>query len=226
MRIRAITAVGLLTAGTLSLLAGPAAAHESRKLGDLELEVGFADEPAYTGQPNAAIILIAHDGRPVMNLEGMTVTITTGDETSEAMDLVPGFVVEDGKIESGTPGEYHAPFVPTAAGTYTFHFVGTVDGEDVDEGFTSGPKTFDDVQSLGDATFPRTTAPSNDELAARIGQESARTADAVHAAAVAAADAQDAAGSARTFGIIGIVVGALGLVVALVAMRSNGKARG
>jgi hypothetical protein len=228
MRIRAIIVGGLLTAGALILLAGPAEAHEDRTVGSFEVAVGFAQEPAYAGQPNG-VELFLNDARgdAVTDLKDeLQVAVTFNGQTSEPFTFEPAFEIG----EFGTPGDYRADFVPSQPGTYTFTISGTFQGQRFDdEAFTSGKTTFGDVQDLNAASFPQVTAPSDQELATRIDQESARTADAVRAAAATASAADDAAASARTFAVIGIVVGALGLVVAIVAMtsaRTSGKARG
>jgi hypothetical protein len=213
MHIRAILAAGALASALTLAAALPATAHEGDQIGDLSVEVGFAIEPVFTGQANAALIQLAHDGDPVMDLREMTVVVSTGDQESEPMNLEPAFFIEDGQVESGTPGEYRASFVPTQPGTYSFHFVGSVDGEKFDEEYTSGPKTFDDVQDVAAASFPQVTAPSSEDLATRITQESERTAASVQAAESAAVSAADDASGARTLGLIGIVVGALGVIV-------------
>ena len=44
--------------GTVSTAVGAALAHGHASQGDLEMEIGFATEPAYTGQPNAALIIL------------------------------------------------------------------------------------------------------------------------------------------------------------------------
>ena len=66
-----------------------------------------------------------------------------GDAEPLSLSVEPFF--EEG--EFGTLGDYRAWFIPTSAGQYTFHFTGKIDGQSVDETFTSGPKTFDDVVS-------------------------------------------------------------------------------
>lgn len=215
MRIRAFAVAVMMTTGALALLATPAAAHEELANGDLVMVVGFADEPAYAGQPNAAEITFTHDGHAVTDVKGMTVTVTSGDQESEPMDLEPGFFIEGGEVVFGTPGAYLASFVPSQPGTYEFHFEGTVDGEEVDEVFTSGPRTFSDVQDVAAAAFPPVTAPSNEDLASRIEQESTRAADSIAASEATAAAANDEASTAKTLGIVGIAVGALGLVVGI-----------
>jgi hypothetical protein len=216
-------------AATITILLAPAAlAHEARDVGDLEMEVGFGTEPAYAGQPNSVQLLLHHHGEAVTDLgDTLDVEISFGDADPLRLTFEPFF--EEG--EFGTPGDYRAWFFPTSPGQYTFHLTGTVDGEDVDETFTSGPKTFSDVVSPADVQYPD-QVPTTAEIADRIDRESARTADAIdqettqsERAARAASQAADDASSAMTIGMIGLVVGALGLVVAVIAVaRSRPKA--
>ena len=46
-----------------------------------------------------------------------------GEET-RALELSPAF---------GEPGAYRSVFIPTAAGPYTFHITGEIDGEPIDQ---------------------------------------------------------------------------------------------
>jgi hypothetical protein len=200
--------------------ASPALAHEGRKLGDLEMEVGWGTEPAYAGTENSVQLLLVHDGKPVTDLgDTLKVEVSFGDQTQE-FPIEPFF--EEG--EFGTPGDYRAWLIPTRAGTYSFHFSGTIDGEDVDETFTSGPKTFADVDDPQSVQFP-VQDPSTGELAARIEQEVPRINDAIDAANTSAQSASDDASSATTFAIVGIAVGVIGLAVAIVALVSGRKRR-
>lgn len=216
-RIASASATCALAILLMGLLAPAAAAHEGRKLGDLEMEVGFGTEPAYVGQPNSIQLLLVHDGEPVVDLgDTLDVEVGFGDQTMQ-LTLEPFF--EEG--EFGTPGDYRAWFIPTAAGEYSFHFSGTIDGEEVDETFTSGPDTFSDVVSTDDIEFPD-NVPSNAELAERIDQEVPRLTsaieDAQQAAVAQARAASKDASSARTIGMIGIAVGLVGLFVAVAAL--------
>jgi hypothetical protein len=201
------------TLATATLLASTASAHEGRSQGDLEMVVGFGTEPAYSGQPNSVQLVLVHDGEPVVDLgDTLDVEVSFGDETM-ALPLEPNFAVG----AFGEPGDYRAWFIPTRPGQYAFHFSGTIDGEQVDETFTSGPRTFSDVENPADIQFP-VQDPSNGELAERIEQEVPRLTSAIDdVRAAAAASADDAAG-ARTLGLIGFVAGALGLVVGIAAL--------
>ena len=228
MRISAkLAAVATLALSVLSLLPASASAHGHVGIGDLEMTIGFAVEPAYAGQPNGVQLELIHDGHAVTDLKDtLQVEVTFGDQTSEPMTLEPWFEVG----EFGTPGEYRAVFTPSQPGDYTFHFIGTVDGEEVDETMSSSPQTFSAVEDLAASEFPQLNAPTNAELADRIEQESTRAADGVGQAELAASEAgdaassaSDAASSAKTVGIIGIVVGAIGLIVGGIALSASRK---
>ena len=223
MRIRATILAAVAAAASVLLLAAPASAHEDRTIGRFEVAVGFAEEPAYAGQPNAAQLFINENGKPVTDLtDELQVVVSVGDQTSEPFTFEPAFEIG----EFGTPGDYRANFVPSQAGAYTFTISGTFKGQKFnDEAFTSSPKTFADVIDINSASFPQVTSPSNQELATRIDQESARTATAVKAAQAAASTAGDDASGARTLGLIGLVAGALGLVTAIYAASVVRRAR-
>jgi len=123
----------------------------------------------------------------------------------------------------GRPGTT-AWLIPTNAGRYTFHLSGTVDGEDVDETFTSGPNTFDDVENPQSVEFPE-QQPTSGEIAARIDRVEPRLASAIGDAQADAQSAADDASSAKTLGLIGILVGVTGLVVAIVALVSTRRTK-
>jgi hypothetical protein len=215
---------GIVVAAALSglpiLPASAALAHEGRSQGDLEMVAGFGTEPAYAGQPNSGQLIVVHDGEPVVDLgETLDVEVSFGDQ-SQRFTLEPNFAVG----AFGEPGDYRAWFIPTRAGQYTFHFTGTIDGEDVDQTFTSGPRTFGDVEDTNQIQFP-VQDPTNGELAERIDQEVPRltsaTEEARAAATTAVEDSQAAANdasSAQTFAILALVVGALGVALAAGAL--------
>ena len=215
MSVRARSAaVAMLAIAVLVMIPGIASAHAERIVGQFDLEIGFLDEPAYVGVPNAVFLDLSKGSQPVTDLgDALTVTIGFGDQTSDPFVFEP--------LEE--PGQYQAPFVPSQAGAYTFTLSGTLKVVAFDLSLTSGPKTFDEVQDLAGATFPPVDAPTSADLAARIQRESDRTAEALTAATAAASDAKDAADSAKTIGIVGIVVGTVGLIFGIVAFTATRK---
>ncbi len=212
----AIIGAAAATLATLPL-APPATAHEGRGVGDLEMVVGFGTEPAYAGYPNSVqLILGHHDGGPVTDLRSgdLGVEVKFGDATKE-MELEPFFEVG----EFGEPGDYRAWFVPTRPGAYTFTFSGKVDGQRVDESFTSAPDTFSEVASPAAVEFP-VQDPSNGELAERIDREVPRLTGEIAAARQAV---EDDVGTATTVAVVGIVVGGIGLILGAAAIAMARK---
>jgi hypothetical protein len=197
-------------------LAPATSAHEGRTHGDLEVEVGFGTEPAYAGQPNSVQLILIHDGVPVVDLgDTVDVEVEFGDQTM-ALELEPNFAVG----EFGEPGDYRAWFIPTRPGQYSFHFTGTIEDEEIDETFTSGPRTFSDVSDPAEIQFPEQD-PTTGELADRIDREVPRLTTAIDDVHAASTQASDDADDARTLALIGLVVGALGVVVAVIALVAS-----
>jgi hypothetical protein len=191
----------------VALSAAPASAHEERAVGKYQLAVGFGDEPAYAGVENSVQMLLhTGDDQAVTDLGNtLKVDVIFGSK-SMSLTMEPFFEVG----EFGTPGDYRAFFIPTAPGNYTFHFTGNILGQKIDERFTSSSTTFSSVVDPSTVQFPE-KAPSNVELATRLGQEATRTTASI-------ADAQSAASSAKSIAWVGVIVGALGLIAAIVAL--------
>lgn len=203
--------------GAVVLPASAASAHTGKKIGDLEMVVGFGTEPAYAGQPNSVQLLLVHDGEPVTDLgDTLDVEVSFGEESTQ-LAIEPFFEVG----EFGTPGDYRAWFIPSRPGQYTFHFSGTIDGEDIDETFSSGPDTFGDVENPSEASFP-VQDPTTGELAERIEREIPRLESAIDDAGAAAraevAAAKDEASSAKSLALAGVVVGSLALLIGIGAL--------
>jgi hypothetical protein len=204
----AVAVVGL--AGLLvPALAAPASAHEERKVGRYRFTVGFGDEPAYAGEKNSVILLLADDkDKPVTDLsDTLKVAVSTADAQPMELAVEPNFEIG----EFGTPGDYRAWFIPTAPGRYTLHFTGTIKGQKVDQSFTSSPTGFDEVQDPAQVQYP-TKQPTGGQLATRADREASRVDEAL---AATRSKAAEQASSARTIAVAGLVVGALGLLAAV-----------
>jgi hypothetical protein len=193
---------------------GTAFAHEERTVGKYHFAVGFGSEPAYTGEENS-VQLFLHDSKdnPVTDLgDSLKVEVKYGNQ-SLSLPIEPFFEVG----EFGIPGDYRAWFFPTQPGDYTFHFTGSIKGQQVDESFTSGPQTFSPVEDPTGVEFP-VKEPTVGDVAARLTREVPRLTAQISAAK---AEAEHRADSARTMGIIGLVVGLVGLVIAVLALVSS-----
>ena len=198
---RAVVAVAALA--TVPMFASPALAHEEREVGEHTFVVGWYDEPAFANAKNGPEVTITEaNGDPVVEEVELQVEIGFEGETMTA-DLEPAFVVG----VFGEPGNYTADIYPTRAGTYTFHITGAIHGEEVDETFTSGPDTFGDIEDPAEVAFP-VQDPSVAELSDQVEQLSSGE----------GAVSEDDVSSAKTLAYVGIAVGALGLIVAIVAV--------
>ena len=204
---RRVAVVGLAFCLVLLWVAAPAGAHEVRRVGAYSFTVGWGSEPAYVGQENSVQLILSNKatGKPVVNL-GTTLHVTVLFGTQAMVfELVPTFDPDTGL---GTPGDYRAWLFPTAPGSYTFHFSGTIGSQKIDQSFTSGPTTFATVEDPAAVEFPVQT-PTMTELSQRVSVALPHLASSAQAS------------RAQLFGVIGIVVGAMGLIVALVALRAR-----
>lgn len=184
-------------------------------MGGFELVVGWGEEPAYTGLKNSVQVTIseADTGSPVSDLgDSFKVEVIKGEERI-SLPLEANF----GPGATGTAGDYRAGLTPTRPGTYTLRLTGTIRGQSVDESFTSGQDTFDEVEDVANLQFPAKD-PSTGQLATRIDREVPRLAsrsDAVEAALTEAAERVD---DAQTLATVAMLVGVLGLFTAAGAL--------
>lgn len=144
--ITCLRRAGLLgIALTFTVGTGAVLAHESREVGDLTFVVGFLDEPVYVGQKSGLDLRVLRGDEPVEGLEETLEAEVVFGDARRALEISPRF---------GEPGAYRSVFFPTAAGAYTFRIFGEVDGQPIDESFTSGPDTFSEVQDTAGGQFP------------------------------------------------------------------------
>lgn len=213
--------LGALALATVAMLvAAPAFAHTEKDAGPYKLLFGWRDEPAYTGSQNA-VQLFVHDtsGKAIDDLgsKGLTVVVSTGSgataKSSSPLALTSAFDPDSGL---GTHGEFDSPLVPTAAGTYTFHITGDINGTAVDVSAASSDKTFSDVTDPTAIEFP-VQAQTVPQLSSAV----TTLQDRVATAQSAAASAKSSANSSKTVAIIAIIVAIVLGLVAIVAGRGR-----
>jgi hypothetical protein len=189
-RLVAVVAALLLS----SLVAGVASAHEQRDVSGYSFVVGFIDEPVYVGQKSGLEFFVNKGDTPVEGLE----------QTLKA-EVIKGDAKRDLPLEArfGEKGAYESYFFPTAAGDYTFHIFGTVEGTQVDESFTSSPDGFSPVNELSGGQFP-VQFPAEADLVAN---------------AQAGKDASSQVTLAIVLGAAGLLAGLIGIGLALASRR-------
>ena len=211
----AVTMMSITVAAFTLLTAEAASAHEVRTVGAYQLTVGWEVEPAYVGQTNA-VELFVHDAKGTalddLGSNGLKVQVITGTLTSDPLAMTAAFDPDTGL---GLHGQYLASIIPTAPGDYTFHFIGDINGQKIDEKFTSSDKTFNPVTDPTGVEFPAKD-PTLSALSTGISQLTPRVDNATSvgtAAAATAKSAKDSASTANTLGAAGLVVGIIALVV-------------
>jgi hypothetical protein len=199
-------------------LAASGDAHERRRVGNYIMRVGWADEPTFAGAKNGVQLLLSDaSGKPVTDLpEDLKVEVIFGTQKMGPLPLDAAF----GK-SFGRPGDFRAALIPTRPGNYTFHFIGSLNGQHIDQSFTSSDKTFDPVQEAAAIEFPAKD-PSPGELAEKVDRLNSR----LETAQAAARDAAAGAHQARLLGAIGILAGIAGLVAAVASNRRRSSETG
>ena len=194
-RLRAVAVAGVASAFLVLATVVPVFAHQQVDFGAYHLEIGFIDEPVYVGDKSGLEFDVFKGTDPVAGLE----------QTLKAQVIYQGqsrdLTIQPETDDSGN--FYRAYFIPTAAGPYTFHISGTIEGTAFDQSFTSGPTTFDEVQDAAPGQFP-VQLPTLAELQAN---------------AQKGADAASQVTIALVLGGAGVVIGLLGVGLALAARR-------
>jgi len=185
----------VVVAGVLWLApAFGAAAHEQRAVGPLRLTVGWLEEPAYAGERNGISVEVTRGGTPIEDAELSAVVIFGGRDARTRSERM--------RMRSQVPGLYTAPLLPSQPGTYTFHLTGEAGDDEVDEYFTSGSGTFDDVRDPAADSFPVRVASTSD-LAKRIDRAEERAASDARRARTATA----LAGGALALAVVALARG-------------------
>jgi hypothetical protein len=211
-RFARLTGAALGTALLVGPLAGSALAHERRTVGPVQLTVGWLNEPAYTGFLNAVQLRVADDAGPITDVgDALKVEVAFGDQKVGPSTLAPAF---------GSPGEYRSAIVPSRPGTFTFRFVGTVRGQQIDQTFTSSDKTFDSPKETADIEFP-VKDPSRGQLATRVDRIEPRVDEVRTAVSADVDDAKSAASRATVLAIVGLTVGVVGIGFGVSARRRS-----
>ena len=137
-------AVPLLTLFAVFALPLAASAHETQRFlingTEYQFTVGSLNEPIVVDDKTGVDLRVAeyvHDAAEDHGHgEGMP-TVTGLEETLE-VELIAGDARKTLPLSPvyNTPGSYRAPFYPTVATTYTYRFIGSIDGTPVDIPFT------------------------------------------------------------------------------------------
>ncbi len=191
----------------LGVFAGTALAHERRVVaGRYQFVVGFLQEPPVQGQLNGVDLRVTNieTNQPVTGLEKtLKVRVRAGGGPEKEFDLAPRF---------NMPGAYAAYFIPGRPGGYVFTFVGTIDGQPINETFQSGPGRFDDVAPLEELTFPPVRALDPTQVDQTISDLQRRI-----------SDLEAAGGRLTALAGAGVILGLVGTGLGLAGLLGRGR---
>ena len=204
----------------------PAEAHVTKVFGNYLVEVGWGNEPAYSGLINSAQVTIkkgsGDSAKPVINaLKDLQISVKYGTIT-KPLDFLPSSVVD---------GQYDAVLIPTRVGTYSLVFAGTVEGQAI-----TAEIPLDDVASVDTLNFPPSAGSSQDT--ANVGQLGTvinqLTSDIEDAKSNADAASKSVSNVVQSFqevksttdnlymiSMTGIGIGIAGIVIAVIAITRN-----
>jgi hypothetical protein len=232
MKKTALMVLALAGVLTFAILANNnvqyASAHQTKKFGNINIEVGWANEPSLAGQINTITVgITTSDNKPVANAVGqLQATIKKGGET-KTLELLP----------QEEEGVYGGQVIPSQIGQYELVLKGTVSGQAVD-----GSIPLDDVADPKQLSFP--AAGGTDQVDSAVieqfrsaitdltsqvddAKNSAEQAqEASNNAAQSAANIKASADGAYIFGMIGVGVGVAGIVLAVIALSRREKVEG
>ncbi|MFL6372551.1 MAG: hypothetical protein ACJ70P_05410 [Nitrososphaera sp.] len=207
-------------------------AHQTATFGNINIEVGWTNEPSLAGQLNTVTVGVstASDNKPVANAVGqLQATIKKGSET-KPLDLVP----------QEQEGLYGAQVIPGQIGQYEMVLKGVVSGQNID-----GSVPLDDVADPTQLTFPAAAGASSQsqatsgvtdqltkavtDLSSQVDAAKASADQAQQAARNASQVAQSikqSADGAYMFAMIAVGIGVAGIAIAAIALSRIEKVEG
>jgi hypothetical protein len=221
----AMALFGMLTFLILANSSMPSAfANQTKKFGNVNIEIGWANEPPLAGQLNTVTVGVttASDNKPVANaVEQLQATIKKGGDT-KTLNLIP----------QEQEGVYGAQVIPAQIGDYEMVLSGSVNGQAV-----NGSIPLDVVTDPKQLSFPANAGGSSDQISSGvINQFKTAITDLtsqVDDAKAAAAQAQNASQTAQSikasadgaymFGMIGVGIGVAGVALAVIALSRKGE---
>src|SRR5919204_5052116 len=233
--LRVLALVGTLTFALLvnsSIVVQNAFAHQTVKFGNINIEVGWANEPPLAGQLNTITVGVstASDNKPVPNAVGQLQAIIKKGSETKAIDLLP----------QEQEGLYGAQVIPGQIGQYQMVLKGTIIGQTI-----NGTIPLDDVADPKQLTFPSTTTGGSEnqvtsgvmdqitkaitDLSSQVDTAKTSADQAQQAAQNASQSAQrikQSADNAYMFATIAVGIGVAGIAIAAIALSRREKVEG
>lgn len=186
-------------------------AHKTITVQNLEIEVGWQEEPPLVGFMNAITFEINEntpDGQSgVKNaFKNLEATVKSGGVTKK-LDIDSDLMA----------GHYHSKIIPTRTGSLTVELKGDINGIPIDSEIP-----IEDVESKGLLAFPDTAGSSEQDITsiknAMSGIEKEVTELKTKLSGVNSASGEFNMENAYNFAVFGLSLGAAGVILAIIAM--------
>ena len=214
----------LVASMLLALQASNANAHTELVVGDVNVGIGWLDEPPLQGELNYVYFEFSKDDKPfIIEPSDLQISIKYGG-VSKDLELEP--------LEG--LGKYGAPVIPTRLGSYVVTIKGSIDGKPVD-----AEMPIEDVEDKSRLNFPAEATNSGElqaiasQLQSSINQLQLNIDKASKQAEESsniARETLDAVNSLQSdfdrvynFGMLGIGLGAAGVIMGIIAMIRKPK---
>jgi hypothetical protein len=199
----------------------PAFAHTTLKHGDVQVEVGWGNEPALLDQLNTITIEVTKisDGKPIAN------ALAQAD-----ISVAKGAIVKPlAFLPQEEPGIYAAAILPTQTGELSVVIKGTIGGQAFDDTAkiedVEDTKLIEFPQNTGDGVSPDVIKQLQtviSDLTEQVDEANIAAKEAKNAAA-SSTELKTAVDSAYLFGMIGIGVGVAGIAIGVAALSRKDK---
>lgn len=150
-----LNSIGVLALAVLLLMVSRGVyAHTNITAGNVEIVVGWLNEPPVVGERNAIYFEFIRDGKPyAVDLSNLNIEVRYGN-AKKSVEIEP---LED------RVGAYIYPIIPTRTGTYSVYMKGSVAGNPVD-----GSVLIEDVEGKGRIAFPDVEGSDSANIAPRL----------------------------------------------------------
>jgi hypothetical protein len=188
----------------------PASAHTIMTVDNIEIDVGWQEEPPVVGLLNAITIEVSE-----IVSEGVRTGITNAFKDMTATAKFGGVEKQLNINSDPRPGHYFSKILPTRTGTITVELSGEVDGIPVNLEIP-----IEDVETQASLAFPTTGGSSDQDVTALKNAMSSMQRDLIEIKSKAGNSQLNSEDGGATYdlAVFGLTLGAAGVILAVIAM--------
>lgn len=187
-------------------LTGTAYAHTTVQVPPYAIEAGWGIEPPVVGIRNNFVFEVTEPGQT----EGVSTPVKSAFKNMQATAKFGGVTKDLDIVTDTRPGHYYSSVIPTATGSYTVLFKGSLEGVPVDIEIP-----VEDVETTAVLDFPPRSGQADQDVAPL---KSAITALQQDVMSLKSGGVQADAGPAYDLAVFAMSVGTAGIALAVIAM--------